>query len=583
PPLANGGSVASFLPVGPNVVYLASQDDEDQIELFSVPADGSATAEQVNAPLANGHVERYLASAASGRVVYEASEVAPGRVDFNSRLVDASLPSVQLGPPLEPGPIVGDVEAIVLTPDGRHALYVATQENHLSAELYSVDLARGLARAKLSHPMATPGNVRVLLPAPDSQRVVYTGRANLDGDEGLYVVPVDGSEPALRLDLSGNGLFHPVLLSGDGERALYRAPRNDGAMLLYSVPLDGSTSAVGLSGSTSVADDFVSAGARVVYRRGGAPVGRELLYSAPLDGGAPALVLFDASASLGGVQRFRVSADEAMVAFVADGVVDGRFELYSVPVDGSAPASVLSGAIVGQGDVTELALAPVSPFVVYRADALRDEVHELFVAPLDGSAPPTALVPPLPDLADAGTPVVTESERVLYLADALTDGLSELFSVPLAGGTPTRLSSEGNVTSVWPVEGARVVYRVGDDLWLVAEAGGAALRLSQPLTAGQHMHEVQIVGGRAFFVAANELRTVALTAPFVRGSLTPAMVPGGHIEDFAAVPGGPLVYFADQAVDERFEAWLAWPTARSGAAAAGAPTGSATRTVDPGP
>ena len=101
----------------------------------------------------------------------------------------------------------------------------------------------------------------------------------------------------------------------------------------------------------------------------------------------------------------------------------------------------------------------------------------------------------------------------VYGQDAVTDGAFELWSVALAGGAPVRLSgvlSAGqHVEFAISPDSARVVYMVDQDtpakteLYSVPIAGGAATRLNFNLAAGRNVIDFQIspTSDRVFYVA----------------------------------------------------------------------------------
>src|SRR6185436_15352774 len=89
--------------------------------------------------------------------------------------------------------------------------------------------------------------------SPDGTRVVYRQYQGHTDQTELYSVPIDGSASAVKLSgpMSGDGVVS-FEISSDGTRVVYRADQDLWHRFeLYSAPIDGSTSAVRVSGTVS--------------------------------------------------------------------------------------------------------------------------------------------------------------------------------------------------------------------------------------------------------------------------------------------------------------------------------------------
>jgi Tol biopolymer transport system component len=171
--------------------------------------------------------------------------------------------------------------------------------------------------------------------------------------------------------------------------------------------------------------------------------------------------------------------------------------------------------------------------------------------------------------------VSPDGRRAVYLQDAETDGVPELWSVALPSGAPVRLSRS---LPAGPVLGfgispdsARVVYRAEQDAAGVSELysvpiegpSAARVKLSPALVAGGDVSEFAISpdGARVVYRAdqetdeVRELYSVPIAGPAAAGvKLNGALVPGGDVGDYVASPNGArVVYRADQETDEAFE------------------------------
>src|SRR5262249_51715441 len=153
-------------------------------------------------------------------------------------------------------------------------------------------------------------------------RVTYLADEEIPDVIEVFVAPVDGSAPALRL----NGPFGTYAIAGDvaalqvssdGRYAVYGADQDvDEVHELYSVALP---------------------------ERAGDPIPAPVRLT-PLD--------HVTGSAFGG--EFRISPDGARVVYRSnrDAPVPSGFELFSVPIDGSAPPVALHPPLAAGGSVT---------------------------------------------------------------------------------------------------------------------------------------------------------------------------------------------------------------------------------------
>ncbi len=347
--LAGARTVAEFQ-LGPDsgaVVYRADQDVLARFELYRVPIDGSAPALKLNQPLVSlGRVNSFRISPDGGRVVYLADAVVNDRFEVYSVRSDGSRPPVRLNGALVSG---GDVTDFAISPDGARVVYRADQVNNGQFDLFSVPIQG--QRPPLRH----------------SSGVVRTDLIRLTALPAARSVEPD------------------FVVSADGGRVIYRADAlADNVIELFSVPSDGSSDPVQLSGPMVAGGDVIS---------------------------------------------FALSPDQSRVVYRADQRADEVFELFSVPPygTGGGPAIALD-TLPSFGDVDSFRIDPDSQRVIYRADKNTDDVFELFAAPLDGSEPPERLNPILPAGGDVSSDhVPIPGGRVLHRADQNADDVFELF------------------------------------------------------------------------------------------------------------------------------------------------------------
>lgn len=241
-PLVAGGNVSAY-PIqlsllGNRVLYLADQDTDQTVEVFSVPIAGGASI-KLNGPLVtNGDVlDGSLQFSADGsRVLYVADQ------DIDSRFEVFVVPSVG-GTPLKlNGALVngGNVGVAQFNADGGRVVYRADQDDNDVFELYSV-ASTGDSLVKLNTSLASNGDVASFQITPDGSRVVYLADQDLDQEFELYTVSIAGGiVEKLSGPLVSDGDVTDWQISPDSRRVVYRADQDTNEEFeLYSVELGG--------------------------------------------------------------------------------------------------------------------------------------------------------------------------------------------------------------------------------------------------------------------------------------------------------------------------------------------------------
>ena len=334
----------------------------------------------------------------------------------------AQGPSRLLNGPLPAVPS-GDVSAHAFSNDGTRLLYLAL------SELWSAD--GGGAPVRLSFAGQSVQEFRL---APVGARVVYRACSPCK----LFSVPIDGGTPAVEISgplISGGGV-QAFDIAPDGQQVVYLAVAIALAPSLFSVPITGGAVSF-LNGQPNevVHSDFriFPDSTRVAYR-----VGLDL-FVAELGVAGSEIALQADDVQPG----FQVSADGTRVVYRSDVDSGGKLDLFGVATDGMSPAVELSAVLPTAGDVTSFAVSPTGERVVYRADQIVDERFDVYSVPEDGSAAPLRLNAPLTGQRDVTDFAVTpDGARVIYRADHDVDEDFELFSVPIGGGTTVQLDAE---------------------------------------------------------------------------------------------------------------------------------------------
>ena len=455
------------------VVYRADQTSYFLFELYSVPIDGSAPAQELSDVSAFPGVEPSFQISATHAVYRVADEL-------RSVPLDGSAPPLGISGPL---PLRSLDVPLRITADGSRVLYRSAQASS-KVELYGVPVAGGSPPVRLNSPLVHGGGVLEFALAPAGDRAVYRANGDLFGIRELYSVPVDASAAAVKLNapLVPTGDVESVAMSDfipdfeispDGTRVVYLADQeNPNVVELFSVPIDASAAPTRLNGdlgTPTVAGDvtgfvLAAAGEHAVYR---ADQDDDEVFElhglalprSPAEEPAPSVRLSGPDHNV--LLDFGVSPDGERVVYVAsrDDIVFTRegTELFSAPVDGSAPAVRISQPLARVGRIGNFtgyfAISPDSSRVVYVADGHRTETVELFSVPIDGSAAPTRLNAPFaivgvtPSGGRVELPleravqrfrISPDGTRVVYEADQDQPGVLELYSVPIDGSQPPR-------------------------------------------------------------------------------------------------------------------------------------------------
>ena len=270
PELPYGGAVENLGP-GPRmssvtgrVIYRASLERRDQFELFSAPVDGGAGLLRINGQLPIGSVEgdvwRMALSSDGVHAVYVADQETDQVVELFSVRTDGRGAPIKLCEPLA---VDQHVFTFAITPDGSRVVYRIDELQGPLARLWVVPIDGG-ASTPLTAPLETGG---ALLVDPTGTRVVF--EAGSPRDVQLYSVPLDASSPPV--SLGGPRPFGTRITTPDGSRVLFLSEvTGDSGAELFSVPIDGSAAAVRLD-LPSVTDGGVqpfevdALGERVVF------------------------------------------------------------------------------------------------------------------------------------------------------------------------------------------------------------------------------------------------------------------------------------------------------------------------------
>lgn len=585
---AVGGFVPSFTVTddGQRVVYLASQA-LGEYELFSTPLFGGPVS-KLSGQLVRGGLVKEFRLVGDDRVVYHAIQDTEGVSELydvaltggDRRKLNVSLNTI--------GSSVS--RDFVATSDGQYIVYRADAEVDEVFELYSVETATGVI-TKLNVPLdfygdrlQFHGNVQPdFQVSPDGKRVIY--RANPRHPEyfELFSVPITGGES---VKLTGAGVPSGRLeFSPDSSRVVLKIPRWVSARTidsLYSIPVDRSEPAVRLSSDDNVEEFGITPdGRQVVFTALARTIKTSVrrLYSVPITGGDTTHLNRRQDVHLPIAPDFRITPDSSQVLFRVRTVVprsDGILVLMRVPITGGdvVQLSVQDGfpivedaaqqeadaggrailpTSLGRQGVDEFKITSDGSHVVYLADNERSRNYDVFSVPI------------------AGGPVARLSaSQFVYAFEISPDNQwvayrsrGELFAVPLAGGPSTRLSDpdlrDWQADFKITPDSNQLAYRASGDLYITAMNGS-----EDPMLAATNVGDFEMSpGGESIFYRTDEQRrgTFDLYRLAIRdGSVM--RINSAHglsqgVTDFATIPGGDrIAYIADQDIGDRFGLYL---------------------------
>lgn len=526
PSPAFGGDVseASISPDGTRVVFLADQEIDDKVELYSVPLGGGSLVKLSGSLVANGDVESFEISPDGSRVVYIADANPNDVLQLYSAPIDGSSAPIKLNPTPVSG---GNVDSFALSPDSSRVVFKADLETDDRYELYSVPADGSSSAVKLNGTLPPSADgVRGYRISSDSTNVVYKADETTAYLIEIFSAPIDGSTGSVKLNgpLTDNEVLS-FALTPDGTYVVYQASEG-GIPGFFRATIGTSGSSLLLAGITpgTFLPLLLSSDSNwAVYEINGQ------VFSVPVDGSRGPVQLNGPS---GAVHPFLISPDGSRVVYRADQDTDDLFELYSTLIDGSVAAVKVSGPLIADGDVrVGFVITPDSTRVLYRADQETDEIIELYSGPIDGSGSPVKLnaTSGVGGGVGLGLSVTPDSARVLFRGNLESEFVFDLYSALVDGASSAVRLSDGLgvaadvTTQTVSMDGTRVVYIADREIDEVFE-----------------LYETSTTGGAS---------TIKLNGP-----LPPSSAVDGDVEAYEISPDGAwAVYLADGAVDDLLE------------------------------
>lgn len=402
---------------------------------------------------------------------------------------------VHLNGALDATVTIGDVEAVVLSPDGQWAAYLADQQVAGQKNLYTARTDGTGPVHRINGPLVANGQILRFVFTSDSSRVIYHADEQTDEVWEIFSAPSNGSTPAVKLNgplVPGGDVYRdsfavPWAFTSDGQWMVYLADEDVNEVLqLFAVSTDGSAPSIPLLGAnlSAFGPQIAADDATVVFAGASTTDSTAKLFKVPLDGSAAAVRLNGTITAGTSINRFEVAPDASRVLYLADRSTSGKVELFSRPLDLSAPAIVLNDALASNRDVFDFTIASTSGRAVYAADRDVQGIRDLFSVPIDGSASPVKL-----NHAGPSNHLVTpDGDRVVYT----TNSAQDFYSVPIDASAPATFLLSLPLAigfDQWGIspDGTRLLIASRDLFSVPVDGSSASILLNPPRVAPEEV------------------------------------------------------------------------------------------------
>jgi hypothetical protein len=445
--LVNGGNVLTDFVLsqdGNTAIYRANQEISTTIELYATSVNGLASTIKISGDLvANGNIDTgFVLSKDGTKVFFRADKEVDGKYELYAAPVDGSATPNKITPEVVLGG--GNVIDFILSEDEKTIIYLSDQEFNDKYELYAIPTDVSAPSNKISGALISGGNVSPnFVISTDGKTVIY--RADQDSDDKfeLYSVPTDGSTTAVKISgtlVTNGNVSEPLfIISQDGTKVLFHADKDvDEKYELYIVQADGSSAPLRVNGNLSADRDIsnyfaLSSDATKAFYAADHDTNDILELYSVLTTSSASLVKLSTpmTATKHGLwMPFSLSTDETKIIYHADHTIDELQELYTVLTDASAPPKKINQNLVANRAVLDHYLSKDGTRVFYRVDQTTDNIFELYSASSDAATPPIKINGNLVTNGDVswGFTATNTGHSVIYLADQDTDNVNELYS-----------------------------------------------------------------------------------------------------------------------------------------------------------
>jgi Tol biopolymer transport system component len=357
------GSVA-WAPDSTRVAYLADQDGDEIVELYTSPGNTAVGNAKVNGIMqVNGDVADYKWAPNSSRLAYLADHAADEDFELHTGTPvgggDIAVGGVAAG---------ADVSAYVWAPDSSRLAYIADKNTDEVFEAFTVLPTSAISILISAGVTGTEDVVGTPSWAPNSSRVAFLGDLNVDGVFELFTSTPTGNEtvrvnstPLLGGSVTtGPAQSTPPAWSPDSALIAYVAEQVTAGVAEVFVGNPDGTGNIKISGalvpngnaSLGVAGEVWSPnGARVQYRADQLVDGTNELFTSTTNGGANNRITNPPIVPAGLDSFGKWAPDSANLAYASQEVTADKTELFMSSTDGSSKQNI-SGPMVGEVDLT---------------------------------------------------------------------------------------------------------------------------------------------------------------------------------------------------------------------------------------
>jgi len=418
------GLAFEVVPSSEWVVYTARIEGE--VQLFSSRTDGSVTGtllSSTNPPSLTPDVTWFEIAPSGTHVACQYNTAVAPRVDVSP--VDGSGPVVSL--PI--GSTLLETDPWAFHPSGASA-YTKSQDTWRrystaggSGSIVSLSLPPDTGDTKYS-------NHTKLVVDPPGNLILYGQSEGMNcdpwgcaiRDDRLIVAAADGSSPVEIMSFADGDLVNDFAFTPDSTHVVYCR-----GLQVEVQPVGGGPPTI-LGGPGNLVTVSPQSDA-VVFRYGSE------LFGVPIDGSTPAARLHDEPVAGGGIRSgYRITADGSRVLFMADLYVHEQFELFSAPTDGSSLAVTLNGPLPPGASIDSFELTADGSRVLIRAMINGEWV--LRSLRTDGTGASVGVAGPTGGLGVLDFDIHPSGLTVAYSADRDSPGVNELFQTPVLGGGP---------------------------------------------------------------------------------------------------------------------------------------------------
>ena len=518
--ISEATAVKEFTADGEWIVFYRSETSPSASRLYSVRRWLGSTPTPITSPFPEGQgLDSYFRlTSDSRRVLFLSWEKGSGYNRLWSAPVDGASGPVQLGPTTPPP---GEITWYSASPEGTRGLFVGAFDGWNKYALLSAPIDGSAAAVQLNPVPLDPRGTLVsdVSFVGDGTHVLFVAEATVYRRQELWYAPIDGSSPAVRLNVDlppdDSCRVNGYWLVPAEERVLYRVSClvvGGPDVGVWSAPWDGSGTAVRLAATVDFAG-VDPTGSRAVLIRDFDGDSLAEFWSVPVEGPESALVLLVESGGPAlALAGFSASGSHAVIQAALLNPL--HEEVWSVATDGSASAVRMSPPIAPTaGHVSfEVRVEPGSENAVFAGNTSGFQLRDLFGAPADGSAAAVQLNVPGTGEGVRDFQFVGDPARVVYNLFAADSQLAELWSSTVdEPGTSIRLSpppaASGGAYQFYPSSRGDFVYFDADlspeesnELWVVPALGppAAAIRLSPELVPGGQLVNPPIVSPDGF-------------------------------------------------------------------------------------